>query len=418
MQMDKKTSAATDPERISLQKTILFSAITAILLLLFAELCTRGGLYLLSSFYHSKYNPIDVSTVSDSDRTRIQAFIAHKTEYMIHHPVLGWSLAANSGAANDQSGSPDQLRTNTLGIRSLREYTPKPLAGRIRVAAFGDSFTHGDGVANDQTWEAKLEALDSRFEVLNFGVPGYGPDQAYLRYQLEGKQVNPHIVIIGVMSENIYRIVNRYRSFYMPRTGLPLAKPRFVMEGRTMHLLPNPLPTLASYQQLLDNPGEVLPRLGVNDFHYMTAYTAGQFDFLATVRLSKMALSRYSEREQIKNLDGTYNTNSEAFILLVELLSNFYDEVIRDGAVPVVLVFPNTTDMNRLLRGKPVAYAPLTSSLKHKGMTTIDGMSAFESALNDESLRELIKGHYTARGNEVIAQHLLTALPWASVASE
>jgi hypothetical protein len=48
--------------------------------------------------------------------------------------------------------------------------------------AFGDSFTHGDEVNSDETWPFRLSQLLG-CEVENFGVGGYGQDQAYLKYQ-------------------------------------------------------------------------------------------------------------------------------------------------------------------------------------------------------------------------------------------
>ena len=52
-----------------------------------------------------------------------------------------------------------------------------------------------------------MESYDSNMEVINFGVGGFGLDQAYLRYLEDGIQYKSHIVMIGFMSENIYRNV-------------------------------------------------------------------------------------------------------------------------------------------------------------------------------------------------------------------
>ena len=41
--------------------------------------------------------------------------------------------------------------------------------------------------------------------------------------------------------ENVNRVVNRYRPFYSPRSGVALSKPRFVLEGDGLRLLPNPV---------------------------------------------------------------------------------------------------------------------------------------------------------------------------------
>ena len=38
-----------------------------------------------------------------------------------------------------------------------------------------------------------------------FGVPGYGLDQAFLRYLEEGRRFGFDVVLIGFMTENIFR---------------------------------------------------------------------------------------------------------------------------------------------------------------------------------------------------------------------
>src|SRR6185295_7069335 len=87
-------------------------------------------------------------------------------------------------------------RSNSRSLRATREYELQPPPDRVRIAAFGDSFTHGDSVATGGTFEEQLETLDPRFEVMNFGIPGSDPGQGLLRYRREGTQYRPSIVLI------------------------------------------------------------------------------------------------------------------------------------------------------------------------------------------------------------------------------
>ena len=57
---------------------------------------------------------------------------------------------------------------------------------------------------------------------MNFGVGGFGLDQAYLRYQKMIREFELPTVLLGFMPENMSRHVNTYRPFYFPGTGLPL----------------------------------------------------------------------------------------------------------------------------------------------------------------------------------------------------
>jgi hypothetical protein len=101
-------------------------------------------------------------------------------------------------------------------------------------------------------------------EVLNFGVSGYSPDQAWLRYQRDGRAYQPCAVLIGYMIENVNRVVNRFRPFYQPDTGIVLGKPRFQVQSGQLTLLPIPAQQVTDYA----DPAWVERSLGPNDFWY------------------------------------------------------------------------------------------------------------------------------------------------------
>ena len=77
--------------------------------------------------------------------------------------------------------------------------------------------------------------------MLNFGIQASAPDQGWLRYQRDGKPYRSCAVLVGFQVENVNRVVNRYRPFYSPRSGVAFSKPRFVLEGDGLRLLPNPV---------------------------------------------------------------------------------------------------------------------------------------------------------------------------------
>jgi hypothetical protein len=62
-------------------------------------------------------------------------------------------------------------QTNAEGLRDDRDVGPT--TERFRVATYGDSETFGWSVALEDTFQRRMEAIDPRVEVLNFGVPGY-----------------------------------------------------------------------------------------------------------------------------------------------------------------------------------------------------------------------------------------------------
>ncbi|MEA1926947.1 MAG: SGNH/GDSL hydrolase family protein, partial [Candidatus Auribacterota bacterium] len=145
--------------------------------------------------------------------------------YVIDDDYLGWTIAPDHASSNGLYFS------NSRGIRSAPyEYTLKPDPKVLRIALFGDSFTHGDELRFFQTWgyflEKNLIEAGVSAEVINFGVGGYGIGQSYLRWNHLGKSFQPDIAIFGFQAENMQRTVNIIRSLYSRNTWLVFSKPR------------------------------------------------------------------------------------------------------------------------------------------------------------------------------------------------
>lgn len=93
-------------------------------------------------------------------------------------------------------------RTNSHGMRG-----PEPLQGAedelVRVAAIGDSYTFGWGVANEAAYPRRLEWLlneaigEKRFEVLNLGVSGYSARDEALVFEHKALAWEPSLIIVG-----------------------------------------------------------------------------------------------------------------------------------------------------------------------------------------------------------------------------
>src|SRR5690606_13695843 len=125
-----------------------------------------------------------------------------------------------------------------------REYSEAPRPGVVRVALFGDSFTNGVDERFEDTWAAglheRLAAGEHRYEIINFGVPGYGMDQALLRWRTVGRRFAPHVVVFGLQIENVRRNTNVIRPLYNPVVDIPFSKPRFILEGDHLEVINQP----------------------------------------------------------------------------------------------------------------------------------------------------------------------------------
>lgn len=125
-------------------------------------------------------------------------------------PDIGYVHASSAIADVKVAEHPNRafrFRTNSVGLRRDDDVVvPKP-PGTFRVLVLGDSQTSGY-TDNDETYPARLEALlqrragPARVEVLNAGVDGYGPQQAYLWYLKHGAALAPDLVIFAVYAGN------------------------------------------------------------------------------------------------------------------------------------------------------------------------------------------------------------------------
>lgn len=356
------------------------------------ELLSRAGLSLLERG-GVEYRPILVDGLSVAHREALVDLLAGRPSLFQHDAVLGWTL---------RPGFRSSLCTiDAGGLRRDRE-RPPPVTSAVKVATFGDSFTFGGDVADRDAYPEALARRDARISVANYGVPGYGLDQAFLRYQRDGRASHPQVVVIGFMSENICRDVSVFRPFYSPASLLPFAKPRYLPGEQEPRLLANPLPRLDDYRRLLARPAETLARLGQHDFFYRTRPRAGPLDRSAAVRLAKLAGEQLGPGRRT----GFYAAGSEAFRVTTELFTAFYEMVLRDGAQPVIVIFPEHSDLARWRSAGIKRYAPLLRFFARQGYHVVDAMAALDPAGRERPIADLVPSHFSPLANRLVAEQL------------
>lgn len=93
------------------------------------------------------------------------------------------------------------VRINNLGFRDRETQLEKSHA--VRVVVIGDSFVYGWGVALEDTWvkdiERRLREGGRDIEILNLGVPGFGPSQYADTAEDVIPLLNPDIVLVGLL---------------------------------------------------------------------------------------------------------------------------------------------------------------------------------------------------------------------------
>ncbi|MGE0268696.1 MAG: hypothetical protein AB7S78_09625 [Candidatus Omnitrophota bacterium] len=389
------------PSHQSLIKKSVFTILLLLLILLLVEGISAVGIVYLRKKKNQEYRPAIKNKLTSLQKENLLKLINHEEKYVTHSPILGWTIKPN--------GTADLYQANSQGIRADSDYSAYPASDKIRIATFGDSFVHCDEVKNEETWQVHLDSFDRHLETINFGVGGYGTDQAYLRYLEDGRKFHPDIVLIGFMTENPIRNLNTFRPFYLAATGMPLSKPRFQLAGDHIRLINNPLNSLNEYQKLLNNESKVLLELSKNDYFYNYHYAEHPMDFFLAVRLTKILRYIYLKpKEKIFN-KLEYNTNSEVYTVTAAIVEEFYNSVKNDGATPVLVFIPNSGDFGRLKDHQAKNYKPFMDRMDRKGIKYIDFTAdLLNDILTDEHPESFFAPdyHFSSKGNKYVAKYI------------
>lgn len=324
------------------------------------------------------------------------------SSHVMFDPLLGWRY--RPGYTNEQD------TVSMQGLRGAREYqTPTP-HGVLRVAAFGDSFVYGNEVAPHHTWPALIERSRAGIEVLNYGVGGYGNDQAQVRFLIEGQTLKPHVVLLGFATVDLSRLTNVYRPF-RSADEWPLVKPRYEMHEDELRLLPVPLKSEEDYAAILEGRQQIKDLGRHDDWYERLIYANPLYDWSATIRLGShlwiRLRRRYFDPDRIYN-GLVFNDRSKAFAIQMALFQAFVDSARYRGYAPLIVLLPDRESLAQLAHGRPSIQAPLVQALDSAGLPYLDLVTAFGDGVTEPQLQEwFMPGrHYSEAANWRIAQVL------------
>jgi hypothetical protein len=308
---------------------------------------------------------------------------------MRYHPERGW----------------DSAYPTEFGERPRSAAYDKSL-----ISAFGDSYTYCAEVKDHETWEERLSALLQE-NVYNFGVGGYGTDQATLKFLSVFPNVRTPIVILGLATENINRIVNVYRPFYYEKTLVKLTKPRFVLKGDRLFLSPNPVPSLRRIKDLRN--ADFLKQLGRNDFWFnRDRYPELRFPYL------KILFNRRIWREiiygkKISDMSPRPYENlwedKEASALMFKILESFATRAREYGAVPIVMISPSQAEvLEKFERRKDsAAEKKILDFCRERDILVFNSIQALANRVDSAGdVESFFSGHVSFKGNQIIAEAL------------
>ncbi len=327
------------------------------------------------------------------------------SRFALFHSALGWDYPP--GIVYE--GLDGTIYTHgAMGER--RTMTSFPVTS---VATYGDSFTYCMNAADDETWQTYLgRALGTN--ILNFGVVGYGTDQAFLKYRLH-RDIDTDLVLLCVWPENINRAVNIYRPFYNYDEPMRLTKPMMVRSSNGFKILPNPISNVWELS-LLDERW-FLEDLGKRDYWYRLdqrlprvgpPYTAAVFQWRVPIwKHLGLSLSKLTGREGPVSFPWNLYEEETPSAVMCRLADLFVETARARGSQPIIVMLPHKDDVRELMDYGAARHEPFVAHLKSKGYHYIDAIRAM-AAKNPtpERLDSWYHGHAAPAGNRIVAEIL------------
>lgn len=374
------------PIELTARKRRIFAVIAVMLMIAVVEGAARiGGVYLVL--------PRLAFLFWNDDEAAVRAGYARYLER--RDPVLGWPPR-------------DALNSSMYTASGTRPSPAFPDAGEPCVSLFGDSFTYSEGVDHERAWGNQL-ARRLNCGVANYGVGGYGTDQALLRM----RRIGPlgRIAILGIPPENAMRNVNQYRRFL--GDGSYTFKPRFVLEGDgSLRLIPLPTLDANGLARLTKDPAAVLPHETFlpgsreGPVPWRMPYTMALFRVLAHPRLIARLSGGTSWGAFLRP-----DHPSGALQLTVALAAEFDREARQKGVShTIVVVFTSPSAQFQYESSGSWPQEPLVAALRARGLTTVDLGPHFRTRLSGQSICSLMRypdvcdGHYNEEGYRWVAE--------------
>jgi hypothetical protein len=280
---------------------------------------------------------------------------------MDYDSLLGWKPKKNYYSPKLP------LTHNAQGFRATRDYPRDVPPGKYRIICLGDSFTYG-AVGDYDTYPAQFEALSPLIEAVNMGGGAYGIDQSYLRYKRDGALIEANLVLFAFIADDFQRATSDTFLMRYP-------KPRIVVHGNALVVENVPVPTWGTSA-----------RGWIDDFPKATA-------LFRILRKAQEGLT----------------SDDDIFHLAERIFDEMKASTGQRNEKFVLVYLPTRED---LAKGQPSVVARRVDGITKAIEVPFLNLTGTFAALprSERALNFLPDGHYSARGNLLVAKTLLDQL--------
>ncbi len=315
--------------------------------------------------------------------------------------LLGWPVL-------NLFGMPYDGNFDLSGSRLMPAF-PDPDKSPPCVSLYGDSYTYGAVVADEDSWGNILSTL-LNCRVSNFGFIGYGTDQEYIRFFKNINDKAP-VVILGYLSENILRNVNQYRPLlYCNVVNERFAlKPRFIInKNGELDLVPLLKPGYQDFLRMVESPEKYL-----KDEYFIPEGLAGIYKKKPPyiVSLFKVLSGNFHLKAKFFGIPwyaGFYDKKhpSGALEVTFAIMKQFHKDATNAHKRFIVLIIPTVLDLEYYNKYKKWPYINLKKMLSAEQIEFIDAGPAVAGYLKDRKPQELYwqRFHFNKEGEKVLAE--------------
>lgn len=297
-----------------------------------------------------------------------------------------------------------EISINQHGMRD-GEYDIKKSSSARRIAVIGDSMTYGLGVSSDETYPKLIEKKLCRgFEVLNFGVSGFGLDQEFLYLQEKAILFNPDIVLCGFyVGNDFFETVSSQVGGY--------EKPLFRIRDDKLVLTNVPIPRKKILFYSTNGKASILIKKILRNKFYAYGFLVDRLKIITyqmrnKINKSDLSIKDITVKGRVIPIRGIYNPDDPANKGVYQLIEKIIREMDifckKKGSKFCLLIIPSYEQMEN---NNNFPQRMLSDFCLENGINSIDLLPFFIEARRQSQKDVYYKDdmHCTKYGHVVIA---------------